>query len=68
MMRYVAAMLCDKHFTHALELYMTCISLHAELVGALYDLHFCESIGNSLISFKGMLVFPTGNKSKGGRE
>ena len=67
-MRYVAAVLCDNHFTHALELYMTCISLDAELVGTLYDLHFCGSTGNFLTSFEGMLVFPMGNKSKGGRE
>ena len=44
----VTALLFDKHFTHALELYTACTSLDVELFFAsLYDLHFCECIGSS---------------------
>ncbi len=64
MIKHVIAVLFDKHFRHALELYMTCTSLDVELFfGSLYDLHFCECIGDFLISFKVMQAFPMGNKS-----
>lgn len=67
-MQKVTALLFDKRFTHALELYMTCTSLDVQLFGNLYDWHFCECVDNSLISITGMLGFPMGNKRGLARE